>query len=167
MRTILALICFALALTALVQLTREVWWPRSEQLAPLPACGDVDPSLDEIEIDVIARINDERASVGLPSVEPDETLARVATLRVEDNARTGVVRHVDAEGRDLAALLDQCGADRTESYGEIIGGAYPDAAAVVAAWQESAAHDAIIRMAGYRRIGVAHRRGYFAVVLGT
>jgi uncharacterized protein YkwD len=67
------------------------------------------PPLPELETQMLALVNRERAAVGLPPLAPDPALTEVARLHSADMFARGYFAHVDPDGRDPFDRIDAAG----------------------------------------------------------
>jgi uncharacterized protein YkwD len=119
--------------------------------------GSLDRSLERAiaESDLIAMINAYRAGNGLRALSPNGALAAAATWMASDMARKNYVGHVSSDGRSPTQRMSAFGYPATSTYtGEDLGAGYGTASAVLAGWQASAAHNAVLLNPNYDAIGV-------------
>jgi hypothetical protein len=110
------------------------------------------------------RVNSVRRAVGLPTLSVDRILTVAARDYAGELAKTGALAHHDAAGRDAAVRVRAAGGSLSR-VGEVLG-AGPTVGAVVAAWQESAAHRAVMLRSDWTHLGIATAlRGESSVVV--
>jgi uncharacterized protein YkwD len=105
--------------------------------------------------DLIALINAYRANNGLQPVSSSGTLAAAATWMAGDMAAKNYIGHVSSDGRSPTQRMSAFGYPITSMYtGENLGAGYGTAGAVLAGWQSSAAHNAVLLNPNYNAIGI-------------
>jgi uncharacterized protein YkwD len=105
--------------------------------------------------DLIALVNAYRADNGLQPVSSNPSLAAAATWMAGDMAAKNYVGHVSSDGRSPTQRLSAFGYPATSMYtGEDLGAGFGTASAVLAGWQASAAHNAVLLNPNYNAIGV-------------
>ena len=124
-----------------------------------PAAGALAGGHDRVsaseQTDLIALVNDYRANKGLQQVVPNGTLAAAAAWMAADMAAKGYVGHVSSDGRSPTQRMSAFGYPATAMYtGEDLAAGYGTAGAVLAGWQASAAHNAILLNQNFNAIGV-------------
>jgi uncharacterized protein YkwD len=105
--------------------------------------------------DLIALINGYRTSNGLQPVFSSGMLAAAATWMAGDMAAKNYIGHVSSDGRSPMQRMSAFGYPATSMYtGENLGAGYGTAGAVLAGWQSSAAHNAVLLNPNYNAIGI-------------
>ena len=105
--------------------------------------------------DLIALVNAYRASNDLQAVSANGALAGAAAWMAGDMAAKNYVGHVSSDGRSPTQRMSSFGYPATSMYtGEDLGAGYGSAGAVLAGWQASAAHDAVLLNPNYNAIGI-------------
>jgi len=105
--------------------------------------------------DLIALVNAYRASNGLQAVSPNGGLTAAAGWMAGDMASRNYIGHVSSDGRSPTQRMSAFGYPTTSMYtGENLGAGYGTAGAVLAGWQASAAHKAVLLNPNYNAIGV-------------
>jgi len=105
--------------------------------------------------DLIALVNAYRANNGLQAVSPNGALTAAAAWMAGDMASHNYVGHVSSDGRSPTQRISAFGYPATSMYtGEDLGAGYGTAGAVLAGWQASAAHNAVLLNPNYNAIGV-------------
>ena len=105
--------------------------------------------------DLIALINAYRASNGLQAVSPNGALAAAATWMAGDMAARNYIGHVSSDGRSPTQRMSAFGYPATSMYtGEDLAAGYPTAGTVLAGWQASPAHNAVLLNPNYNAVGV-------------
>lgn len=105
--------------------------------------------------DLIALINGYRANNGLQPVSSSGALAGAATWMAGDMAAKNYIGHVSSDGRSPTQRIAAFGYPATSMYtGENLGAGYGTASAVLAGWQASAAHNAVLLNPNYNAIGI-------------
>jgi hypothetical protein len=126
----------------------------------------VDPAevaIDPIEGDLLREINQYRAEQGLGAVELSSLLTQAAVWKSAARVNGGPETH-DDPGRHWDARLNDCGYDFNASKGENLArleGEIPptiEAHAIVQAWKNSPAHNAVLTEPVFRDIGIARIR---------
>jgi uncharacterized protein YkwD len=113
--------------------------------------------LGSLEYVIVAKINDERGSQGLPPLSVSPELARLARQYSRDMAERRYFAHVDPEGKRVGARVEEsCGivwSDVGENIARNRGFADP-AEVAVREWMKSRGHRENILSAKYRETGV-------------
>jgi len=105
--------------------------------------------------DLIALVNAYRASNGLQSVSANGALTAAAAWMAGDMAAKNYIGHVSSDGRTPTQRMSAFGYPATSMYtGEDLGAGYATADSVLAGWQASAAHNAVLLNPNYNVIGI-------------
>ena len=105
--------------------------------------------------DLIALVNAYRASNGLQTVSANGALTAAAAWMAGDMGSRNYIGHVSSDGRSPTQRMSAFGYPATSMYtGEDLGAGYGTAGAVLAGWQASAAHNAVLLNPNYNAIGV-------------
>jgi uncharacterized protein YkwD len=105
--------------------------------------------------ELIALINTYRANNGLQTVSQNGALTAAATWMAGDMAARNYIGHVSSDGRSPTQRMSAFGYPATSMYtGEDLGAGYGTAGAVLAGWQASAAHNAVLLNPNYNAVGV-------------
>lgn len=105
--------------------------------------------------DLLALVNAYRADNGLQAVSPSGALTSAAAWMAGDMAVRNYIGHVSSDGRSPTQRMSAFGYPATAMYtGENLGAGYGSASAVLAGWQTSAAHDAVLLNPNYNAIGI-------------
>jgi len=105
--------------------------------------------------DLISLINAYRSSHGLQQVSPNGALVAAATWMAGDMAAKNYIGHVSSDGRSPTQRMSAFGYPATSMYtGEDLGAGYGTASAVLAGWQASAAHNAVLLNPNYDAVGI-------------
>jgi len=105
--------------------------------------------------EVIALINAYRASNGLQAVSPNGALTAAASWMAGDMAARNYIGHVSSDGRSPTQRMSGFGYPATSMYtGEDLGAGYATAGGVLAGWQASAAHNAVLLNPRYNAVGI-------------
>ena len=105
--------------------------------------------------DLIALVNEYRASNGLQAVIPNGALAAAAAWMAGDMAGRNYIGHVSSDGRSPTQRMSAFGYPATSMYtGEDLGAGYGTAGAVFAGWLASTAHNAVLLNPNYNAIGI-------------
>lgn len=113
------------------------------------------------ERSAVKRINGMRAEVGLKRLRIDRRLARAADAHSRDMLRAEFFAHASSDGTSTSDRVRRY--RRSSLIGEtlalmpVLGNT--SAAAIVNMWRNSAGHYATLTTRGFRRIGIAKRRG--------
>ncbi|MEX1019920.1 MAG: CAP domain-containing protein [Litorilinea sp.] len=121
-----------------------------------PAQPSPDSRLERLAQASIEEVNQARIRMGLPRLQPDPHLSRVAHAHSMDMARRNFYSHVNPDRQGPAERLDAAGYDALMSAENIARG-YRDPALVVNGWLDSPGHRANILHTEFRAIGA----GYF------
>jgi uncharacterized protein YkwD len=105
--------------------------------------------------DLIALVNAYRANNGLQAVAPNGALTAAAGWMAGDMASRNYIGHVSSDGRSPTQRMSAFGYPATSMYtGEDLGAGYGTAGAVLAGWQASAAHNAVLLNPNYNAVGI-------------
>ena len=105
--------------------------------------------------DLIALINDYRASNGRQQVSSRGALTAAAAWMAHDMAAKSYMGHVSSDGRSPTQRMSAFGYPVTSNYtGENLAAGYENARAVLAAWQASATHHAVLLNPNYDAVGI-------------
>jgi len=105
--------------------------------------------------DVIALINGYRASHGVQQIAVNGALTNSAAWMAADMAAKNYMSHISSDGRSPQQRMSGFGYPAGSMYtGEDLGAGYSSASAILAAWQASPAHDAILLSANYNAVGI-------------
>jgi uncharacterized protein YkwD len=107
------------------------------------------------QTDLIALVNAYRASHGLQAVSSNGQLTAAATWMAGDMAARNYIGHVSSDGRSPTQRISAFGYPASAMYtGENLAAGYGTAGAVLAGWQASAAHNAVLTNPNYNAVGV-------------
>ena len=105
--------------------------------------------------DLTALINAYRASNGLQAVFANGALTAAAGWMAGDMAARDYIGHVSSDGRSPTQRMSAFGYPATSMYtGEDLAAGYATAGTVLAGWQGSAAHNAVLLNPNYNAIGI-------------
>ncbi|HYV21443.1 MAG TPA: CAP domain-containing protein [Candidatus Bathyarchaeia archaeon] len=105
--------------------------------------------------DLIALVNAYRANNGLQAVAANGALTSAATWMAGDMAAKNYIGHVSSDGRSPTQRMSAFGYPAPSMYtGEDLGAGYPSAGGVLAGWQASAAHNAVLLNPNYNAVGI-------------
>ena len=105
--------------------------------------------------DLIALINAYRASNGLQTVSSNGALRTAAAWIAGDMAARNYIGHVSSDGRSPTQRMSAFGYPVTSMFtGEDLGAGYGTAGAVLAGWQASSAHNAVLLNPNYNAVGI-------------
>jgi uncharacterized protein YkwD len=105
--------------------------------------------------DLIALVNGYRASNGLQPVSSNGPLTAAATWMATDMAAKNYIGHLSSDGRSPTQRISAFGYPAASTYtGETLGAGYGTASAVLAGWQASAAHNAVLLNPNYNAVGI-------------
>ncbi len=105
--------------------------------------------------DLLALVNAYRTDNGLQAVSQNGALASAAAWMAGDMALRNYIGHVSSDGRSPTQRMSAFGYPATAMYtGENLGAGYGSASAVLAGWQTSAAHNAVLLNPNYNAIGI-------------
>src|SRR5437870_10492537 len=105
--------------------------------------------------DLIALVNAYRANNGLQAVSASGALTGAATWMAGDMAAKNYIGHVSSDGRSPVQRMSAFGYPAPSMYtGEALGAGYPSAGGVLAGWQTSAAHNAVLLNPNYNAVGI-------------
>ena len=107
------------------------------------------------ETDLIALVNAYRANNGLQAVSSNSALTAAAAWMAGDMAAKNYLGHVSSDGRSPTQRMSAYGYPATSMYtGEDLGAGYGTASGVLAGWQASAAHNAVLLNPNYNAVGI-------------
>jgi len=105
--------------------------------------------------DLIALVNAYRVNNGLQVVYASGALTAAAAWMAGDMAAKNYIAHVSTDGRSPTQRMSAFGYPATSMYtGEDLGAGYATAGAVLAGWQASAAHNAVLLNPNYNAVGI-------------
>jgi len=105
--------------------------------------------------DLITLVNAYRANNGLQAVSPNGALTAAAAWMAGDMAARNYIGHVSSDGRSPTQRMSAFGYPATSMYtGEDLGAGFGTASGVLAGWQASAAHNAVLLNPNYNAIGI-------------
>jgi uncharacterized protein YkwD len=108
-----------------------------------------------VQSDLVALINAYRTSNLLQAVSPNGALNSAAGWMAGDMAARNYIGHVSSDGRSPTQRMWAFGYPATSMYtGEDLGAGYGTASAVLAGWQASAAHNAVLLNPNYDALGI-------------
>ncbi|HKC90446.1 MAG TPA: CAP domain-containing protein [Candidatus Limnocylindria bacterium] len=107
------------------------------------------------QTDLISLINIYRANNGLQAVSQNGALTAAAAWMAGDMAVKNYIGHVSSDGRSPTQRMSAFGYPATSMYtGEDLGAGFGTAGAVLAGWQASAAHNAVLLNPNYNSVGI-------------
>jgi len=105
--------------------------------------------------ELVALINAYRTSHGRQAASPNGALAAAAAWMASDMAARNYVGHVSSDGLSPTQRMSAFGYPATAMYtGEDLGAGYGTTSAVLAGWQASPAHNAVLLNPNYNAIGI-------------
>src|SRR5438552_10552971 len=105
--------------------------------------------------DLIGLVNAYRANNGLQAVSASGALTAAATWMAGDMAAKNYIGHVSSDGRSPVQRMFAFGYPAPSMYtGEDLGAGYPSAGGVLAGWQASPAHNAVLLDPNYNAVGI-------------
>jgi len=125
--------------------------------APAVAATRVERSAQSAsaQSDLISLINAYRSANGLQQVSANGALTAAATWMASDMAANNYIGHVSSDGRSPTQRMSAFGYPATSMYtGEDLGAGFGTASAVLAGWQASAAHNAVLLNPNYDAVGI-------------
>ena len=118
-------------------------------------------AVPQVEDAVVKRVNEVRASHGLPRLRASRALARAADVKVREILISDRLSHRSPDGTPMDRRVRRY--VKAEHVGETLAWVSPrrrgEAAVVVRAWMRSPAHRATLLAPRFRRIGLARRVG--------
>lgn len=112
-------------------------------------------TLDAQESDLLAVVNNFRATRGLARLALSDTLTFAAKWMATDMAVYNYFSHTSRDGRAPVQRMTGAGYPGSQTYtGENIAGGYTSAGEVLSGWINSPAHYAVLTNPNYRAIGV-------------
>jgi len=127
--------------------------------------NEVEVNYSVIELEILALVNDYRASKNLVPLERMNVISTVAESHTNYMAERGEVNHDNFSERHEKLVIN---AD-AKTVGENVGYGFKSAKGVVKAWLNSNAHRAIIEKSDYTHFGISTRqndegRNYFTQI---
>lgn len=122
--------------------------PTGETTDPISEEGHF--SYTEIELEILANLNDHRQSLGLNTLSRVDEISLEAFEHNNNMIRSGTVSHANFQQRYLS-LVEKIGA---KAVSENIGHGYPTAEAVIQAWLSSDGHKSNIE-GNYTHVGIS------------
>jgi uncharacterized protein YkwD len=125
--------------------------------APAAAVTTVDRTVatTSAQSDLIALINGYRASHGVQQVSANVALTNAAAWMAADMAAKNYMSHISSDGRSPTQRMSAFGYPAGSLYtGEDLGAGYASASAILAGWQASSAHNAILLSPNYNAVGI-------------
>ena len=105
--------------------------------------------------DLIVLVNAYRANAGLQAVSANGALTAAAGWMAGDMASRNYIGHVSSDGRSPTQRMSAFGYPAASMYtGEDLGAGFGTASAVLAGWQASAAHNAVLLNPNYNAVGI-------------
>src|SRR5438094_4470353 len=105
--------------------------------------------------DLMGLVNAYRVNNGLQVVYASGALTAAAAWMAGDMAAKNYIGHVSTDGRSPTQRMSAFGYPATSMYtGEDLGAGYASAGTVLAGWQASAAHNAVLLNPNYNSIGI-------------
>lgn len=127
----------------------------------VPAAEAAGTRLDRAEQAVVRAINHARSAHGLAPLRADWRLQRAADAHCRDMLRADFFAHSSSDGTPMTARVSRYRPSRRlgETLAVVQGSRRRAARRVVSSWMASPGHRAAILSDGFRRVGVARRRG--------
>jgi uncharacterized protein YkwD len=125
--------------------------------APAAAATRLDRSVERAtpQTDLVALINAYRAGNGRQAVSPNSALTGAAAWMANDMAAKNYLSHVSSDGRSPTQRMTAFGYPAGSLYtGEDLGAGYGTANAVLAGWQASSVHNAVLLNPNYDAVGI-------------
>jgi len=112
-------------------------------------------TLDSLEANLVAEVNEFRASRGLATLAVSDTLTYAAKWMSTDMAVNNYFAHVSLDGRDPTSRMVDFGYPARATWsGENLAIGFTNAREIVQAWINSPTHYAVLMNPNYRAIGV-------------
>ncbi|KOV64065.1 sigma-70 family RNA polymerase sigma factor [Streptomyces sp. MMG1121] len=140
--------------------TRKTGSPTPQQSATTsaPVSPQAPPTASGQVGQVIALVNQQRATAGCGPVSENADLDKAAQGHSDDMAARGYFDHVSPDGTDPGQRITAAGY-RWSTYGENIAEGQPTPQAVMDAWMNSPGHRANILNCAFKEIGVGVNKG--------
>lgn len=119
--------------------------------------GNTNSSVSAIEKEVVRLVNVERNKAGLPALQIDESISKVARLKSEDMATKNYFDHTSPTYGSPFDMLKRFNITY-KTAGENIAKGQKTAEAVVNAWMNSEGHKRNILSSSYTHIGVGYAK---------
>jgi len=105
--------------------------------------------------DLVVLVNAYRANAGLQAVSANGALTAAAGWMAGDMASRNYIGHVSSDGRSPTQRMSAFGYPAASMYtGEDLGAGFGTASAVLAGWQASGAHNAVLLNPNYNAVGI-------------
>ena len=134
-----------------LQATRSIIITAAATADPSPTPSATTSAAEEWQIDMLARLNALRASLGAPAVQLCAPLSTAAAKHSADMANRGYFDHTGLDGRSPSARAAAEG--YSSGVGENIAAGYDSVADVMGGWIDSPGHYANLINADYRVVG--------------
>lgn len=117
-------------------------------------------TLDTLEADLVAQVNQFRASKGLPTLNVSDSLTGAAKWMAVDMSVRNYFSHTSLDGRSPTQRMADAGYPAYQTWtGEDLAAGYASAREVLSGWIASPAHYAVLTNPVYRAIGVGRAYG--------
>lgn len=123
------------------------------QCAPAPSTTTTSASMS-VSSQVVALVNQQRASRGLGPLSISPTLSTAAEAHSRDQAQRSTMSHTGATGSNVYQRITTAGY-WPSAWGENVAAGQPSATDVMNAWMASSGHRANILSSNFSEIGVA------------
>lgn len=134
--------------------------PDTEQTPSIPETPEQNSSMQQIEKDAAALVNQMRTQNGLQPLKIDGNLSVKARIKSNDMKVNNYFSHNSPTYGTPFQMMQSLGI-AYQSAGENIAKGYTSAEAVVNAWMNSASHRANILSSNYTTIGIGYVDGYW------
>ncbi len=109
--------------------------------------------------EMVARVNVERANVGVAPLQACPTLMTAAQRHSDDQAASGRMSHTGSNGSTMSQRVQAAGYTGWTALAENVAAGQPSVTSVVDAWMNSGGHRANLLSATYKHIGVGRAAG--------
>ncbi len=127
-----------------------IWQPRRAHA--LTNCTTTEDGLNGDELQMLALINNARATAGAPALKPSPNLNRAAAWKSTDQTTMPALSHTDSLGRLPSPRASDCGYPGGAAENIALG--FPGVQATFDAWMSSSGHRANILNVSYVVIGI-------------
>ena len=119
------------------------------------------------EAQVLAIVNQERASAGLSALAWDSCLATAARVHNQDMINNGFFAHTSASNGSSPSQRASAAGNPSTGIGENIAAGQTSPSSVMSAWMSSSGHRANILSTSYTHIGISRVNNHWTQVFGN
>ncbi|WP_431771378.1 CAP domain-containing protein [Streptomyces cucumeris] len=123
--------------------------------APASTTATTSSGSSDLQDQIVALVNKERAKVGCKPVTVDAKLTKAAQAHSEDMAEHSNMSHTGSDGSSPDDRIERAGYSWS-TYGENVAYGYSSPESVMDGWMNSSGHKANILNCDFKEIGVGH-----------